>query len=477
MKLTVAAALLGLAGGACAGVVVDWNDVHQRIDGFGASSAWSGGMSAAQADSFFSTNKGLGLSLIRSRIYPGGATSAEATIMQMAVQRGARAWSTPWTPPGNFKDLNTFNGGNYVSTPQHNSAYAGELAAYVKNMKTGYGVDLYAISVQNEPTGNHTNYESCVWTAQQIHDFIPYLAAALASNGVSSTKIMAPENESWSFDLATPTLADPVTAALVGVVAGHDYGGFPAPFNTQGKPLWETEVALLSGSDNSITNGIYWAKQIHTFLTTVGVNAWHYWWLISGDTTGNEGLAPSSGLLAKRAYVLGQFSRWVRPNFYRVGASYTSPIMASAFKDSASTRFAVVAINPGTTAQTTTVNLAQFTADSVVPYMTTSNLSLAVQTAMPVTNSSFSYTLPAMSVVTFTGAARVPALAAASGAGGLTLSWPTNTGNYLPETATGLPSAWTAANLTIQTNGDHYEAVVASTNEAQFFRLSNRGGF
>ena len=42
-------------GSASTNCVVDWNDVHQRIDGFGASSAWGSTWTTTQADLFFST--------------------------------------------------------------------------------------------------------------------------------------------------------------------------------------------------------------------------------------------------------------------------------------------------------------------------------------------------------------------------------------------------------------------------------------
>ena len=38
---------------------VDWNNVHQRIDGFGASSAYNGTWSTAEADLLFSTNNNI----------------------------------------------------------------------------------------------------------------------------------------------------------------------------------------------------------------------------------------------------------------------------------------------------------------------------------------------------------------------------------------------------------------------------------
>ena len=169
--------------------VVNWNDAHQRIDGFGASSAWNGSWTAAQADMFFSTNTGIGLSLLRNRIAPDGTTS-ETGIMQMARDRGAKVWSTTWSPPAAYKDSGTVNGGNFLSA--YNQAYANQLASYVLSMKNNYQVNLYAISVQNEPDYD-TTYESCIWTAQQFHDFLPILYNALSNNGVASTRIMISE--------------------------------------------------------------------------------------------------------------------------------------------------------------------------------------------------------------------------------------------------------------------------------------------
>src|SRR5215469_17215352 len=74
---------------------VDWNDVHQRIDGFGASSAFSGRTwSLATATTFFSTNSGLGLSLLRNQIQPGGfATASELSLMTNVGAFGVKVWS------------------------------------------------------------------------------------------------------------------------------------------------------------------------------------------------------------------------------------------------------------------------------------------------------------------------------------------------------------------------------------------------
>ncbi|HUA67194.1 MAG TPA: putative Ig domain-containing protein [Candidatus Saccharimonadales bacterium] len=386
--------------------VVDWNDVHQRIDGFGASSAFLNiNWTTAQADMFFSTNNGIGLSLLRTRIEPDG--SADGTgIMRLAQARGARVWSTPWSPPAAFKDSGTVNGGNYLGGDATNAAYAQQLAGYAARMKTFLiGVNIYAISIQNEPDYNTTSYESCLWTAQQFHDFIPYLYNALAATNLSGIKIMLPEQASWRLNLATTSMNDATTSNMVGILAAHGYYSSATSLNHYGKTLWETEDSNLSGPfDGSITDGIYWATQIYSYLTVAEVNAWNYWWLISANPD-NEGLTDQSGNPAKRMYVLGQWSRFVRPNFYRIGVNNNTSALVSAFMNPLSGSIAIVAVNPNANlpiVQTFTLTNVPMTAP-VVPWVTSSNLSLASQPAVEVTNSTFTWQLPPYSVVTFVG--------------------------------------------------------------------------
>jgi glucuronoarabinoxylan endo-1,4-beta-xylanase len=416
---------LGLPGYAQV-CTVNWTNVHQRIDGFGASSAWRGTWNDAQADMFFSTNTGIGLSLLRNHITAASSTSASATpstsewsIMQKAQARGAKVWSAPWTPASGFKSNNGPNGGNYLGSGANvtNLNYASQLANYVLSMKTSYNVNLYAISVQNEPDANVTTYEACKWTGQQIHDFTTNLYNALVAKGMGSTKIIIPESQNWSSNpgLYTPTLNDPTAAADVSIIANHNYVAnnqvgdttTPAALSTSGKASWETEVSQIGGSyDGSINNAIYWAGRIHLFMTAAQANAWHYWWLISQNSD-NEGLTDTSGNPAKRMYVLGQWSRFVRPGYYRIGATTTGTALISAYNNtsSSSSNFAIVAVNTNTsTAISQTFNLTNFpTVSSVTPWITSATLSLANQTPVTVSGSSFTYTLPALSVVTFVG--------------------------------------------------------------------------
>ena len=59
-------------------VTINWADVHQQIDGFGAASASDmpelNELTDARADMFFDPVKGIGLSLLRTQIQPDGSS-------------------------------------------------------------------------------------------------------------------------------------------------------------------------------------------------------------------------------------------------------------------------------------------------------------------------------------------------------------------------------------------------------------------
>jgi hypothetical protein len=137
-------------------------------------------------------------------------------------------------------------------------------------------------------------------------------------------------------------------------------------------------------------------------MTQAQANAYHYWWLVD---TQNGGLLNTTTGPAKRLFTMGQFSRFVRPNFNRIDAtSSQSSALISAYKDSASPAFAVVVINTNAIFDMLqTVTLTNINATSVTPWMTSSSNSLTQLSAITVANSSFTYIVPAMSVVTFVG--------------------------------------------------------------------------
>ena len=405
------------------GATIKWTDVHQSIDGFGGSSAdFLTSLTPSQADFFFTTS-GIGLSILRTQIIPdratcdaefhdGGCSNSNGQILngelgtaQLAVARGSIVFSTPWSPPGAYKSNGSFrNGGQLL--PAYYSDWAREIAAYVPMMAKN-GVPIYAVSVQNEPNLT-TDYGSCTYSAQAIHDFVPYLYSALHSVGARSTKIMIAEESSWTIDRTSRAMADPKVAPDVGIIAAHGYRGKIKPYYTGRARLWLTEDSSPSSTyDGSMADGMKWALKIHSYLAVANVNAWVWWFLTDmprqGEGTDNAALTDIHGNIPKRAYVSGQWSKFVRPGWYRIGVSYFGPLSITGFKDALGTSFAIVAVNPSNRTITQTFSLSGVSTNSVTPWITSETLSLSAQPNVTVDGRRFAYVLPPSSVVTFSG--------------------------------------------------------------------------
>ncbi|MFZ5894039.1 MAG: glycoside hydrolase family 30 protein [Myxococcota bacterium] len=391
---------------------VDASVSHQRISGFGASSAWT--LPAASdelADRFFSVENGIGLSLLRVRITPNGTTD-ELVTAQKAVARGASVWAAPWSPPGAWKTgtdpQNPLWGGSLL--PEHRKPWAERLAKFVVDMRDA-GVPLLALSAQNEP--NWTDrWETCRWTPRELTDFVrDELGPALANAGVS-TPILAPETNDWSSvaSFANPLLQDANVLPLLGPIATHAYGNAPPyEFKTPaqyGKELWETEVSFDPPTpDPGIDAALNVAEMIHDHLTIARVSAWHYWWLMPVSASTGSGALTQNGELTKRAYVLGQYSRFVRPGFVRVKATAEPQrqVKLTAFSEVGSQGLVLVALNTSSEDKTQVFVLANATSPTFTPYTTSASLALAAGEPVTASAGKLTVVLPARSVTTFVG--------------------------------------------------------------------------
>jgi len=276
--------------------------------------------------------------------------------------------------------------------PAQYANYATYLNSFATAMASN-GAPLAVISVQNEPDATVT-YESCFWTAAQFQTFFR------ANAGAIGVPVMMPESESFVHSLSDLTLNDPVAAANVGFVGGHLYGvgvtDYPLA-RSVGKRTWMTEYLV---NDQTIGTAIATAQQINDCLTVGNMSA-YIWWKLIGNA---NGLLNAAGVPQLRAYVMAQFSRFVRPGDLRIGVTgNTSALSVSAFKDPAASRFAIVAVNNTSLPITQTFNIQGITAATITPWSTSATDSLAEQAPVTVTGNAFTYTIPATAMVTFAG--------------------------------------------------------------------------
>jgi len=378
---------------------------HQGISGFGASSAWyAPSLTDAEADAFFSPDTGIGLSLLRVRITPEGTTDELATA-KSAVARGVSVWAAPWSPPAGWKDTNS-DGKSTSLKPANAQAWADRLAAFAQGMADA-GVPLLALSAQNEPNFYTDKWDTCIYQPADLVAFIrDNLGPALAALE-PNLPLLAPETQGWNSlaRFADPILADPGAASYVGILATHDYGnGFPFVYPAAGKPVWETEVYdPAPDPDPGIDSGLTVAKMIHDHLVVGEVSAWHYWWL--KYATADNGALMNAGQLTRRAYTLGNWSRFVRPGFVRVDATPDPQygVFVSAFVDPTSGRVVIVAINQNTVDAEQVFSISGSVLPAVTPWITSADLALEPAAAVPIADATFTFTLPGRSVTTFVG--------------------------------------------------------------------------
>ena len=377
--------------------VIEWGDVRQRIDGFGASSFANEFPDAviANADLLFDVSTGAGLSLMRMALphnpdSTGGRPYKDREIARLAQARGARVWASNFYPPPKWKTNGIPEQGGRLLVARYPD-YADLLADEIEDLKRTHGVDLYALSIQNEPD-YAAPWGSCLFSAAEFKAFVPHLFNEFRRRGLT-TKIIMGEQSSWRFNRVADTMNDPTTAAMVDILAAHPYSkpdGWASPYKGV-RPIWQTEHSIGKDDAHGISTALTQAVEIHNFMTQSEIQSWHAW---------NLGVIMGG----KRLYTLGNWSKFVRPGYSRIGASDAGDVNVSAYKNASTGQFVIVAVNREG-AQTKTFGLQGFSATSVTPWVTSASLNLAPQPGVPVNGGSFTFTLAASSVTTFVGTA------------------------------------------------------------------------
>ena len=361
--------------------------------------------------------------------------------------------STPWTPPNNRvtqwkEDVTGVSARlNYTIDWRRPDVwgrlkrdkyedYADLLADYAKNFEARMGAPLNILSIQNEPNWK-VEYESAYWSGVDLRNFLDIVARRFPAKGVplgepGNLGIMIPEFENFDInfnEMIKPSLDSPEAERILTHIALHQYNGafdssdragakaFPEILAT-GKRFWQTEVSgsgvnLPAGA--GIDNALYYARMIHFDFTLVEMNGFLYWWL----WTNNDQNASFPGSLinvvdgetiipAKRLYAMGQFSRFIRPGWYRI-ESDTSPRLgtySSAYRNPNTNEIAIVLINDRPNSYTVAVDLSDAAFERLDSWRTSANENLARLGRQRVNRNMTTVTLPPKSITTLYGQAR-----------------------------------------------------------------------
>jgi O-glycosyl hydrolase len=394
------------AKGRAATISVDAAKTYQTIDGFGA----CGGMNVLWSNGPFWDDDflklafdDLGLTMIRTSLPPfpdrngGGDGAKEWNDKQVPYLKAVHAYwkandipgkfiASIWSPPASMKTSNSVIGGTLKTSEYEN--YSQYVVDWCKRFKADIGVDLYAVSPQNEPALG-TGYDSCNYLPREFTPVVTNVAHALSASGVP-TLMHWPDNiwwrGRWEYDIFAEVVKDPITRQVGNILSWH-YGTVDekeerrqlqelrdeALGGTTKFRMWNTEFGGYFDDWNGIRNdesnnktGGAWEQAVTMHLNMqYDFNA-IVWWQLSEPPQPNPGGrhyallyhdASGKPQFGCRAAVFKNFSRYIRPGAVRVGCeSSDANVWAVAFKHAADQTFTVVLLNYGSSAATATVS-------------------------------------------------------------------------------------------------------------------------
>lgn len=366
------------AGYKAASITLNAAEKYQPVAGFGGMlnpKIWCGSnlLTTADIDKLYSPNQ-LGYNILRLMIYPNpNDWAADVPAAKAAAAHGATIFACPWDCTDALADQ--LNGKKHLKHENY-GAYAQHLVDYIEYMRS-QGVEIYAISVQNEP-----DMEFTYWKPDEVVTFLKEHGQTIRNTGV---KLMAPEACGTQPEYTDPVLNDAAAMAQTDILAGHLYQGFidvesgnyvknrhdyvcGLYSKLNGKTWWMTEHLFNDGekSDNQADWQFqrwdyclnHLGKEIHMCMEGY-CSAYIYWYLkrfygIMGDDDKRSPVA--KGEIAKNGYIMSHYARFAS-NTTRVAAETAqSNLLTTAYINPEGTELTVVMLNMQNQALNVTLN-------------------------------------------------------------------------------------------------------------------------
>ncbi len=274
--------------------------------------------------------------------------------------------ASPWTAPPWMKDNNAWNAGSLLKKyyPTWALYFSKYLQAYQQE-----GIEIWGITVENEPLGNGGNWESMHYTPEEMAEFVrDHLGPQLAKDNLNPDIMIYDQNRDHLKEWAEVILRDPETAKYVDGIAIHWYRStydwfpdtleavhqaYPDKYMLQTEACVDAEVPAWQDDDwywkkEATDWGYQWAKPENKHLHPKYVPVYRYardiigclnswvtgWvdWNMVLDTQGGPNHANNwcvAPVIAKPEtdevyytplfYVMKHFSKYIRPGADRIG--------------------------------------------------------------------------------------------------------------------------------------------------------------
>jgi glucosylceramidase len=319
-------------------------------------------------NAYYSTEKGIGYSLMRTNINSTDFSSDSYTyiaegdkslktfniehdkkyripmIKRATATAGGKItmYVSPWSPPAFMKSNNSLlQGGSLLA--EYFQPWANYYSKFIKAYEKE-GIPIWGLTLQNEPMAIQ-KWESCIYTAEEERDFLKnYLGPTLAKEGLGDKKIIVwDHNRDLMNQRANVIFSDPEASKFAWGLGFHWYETWAG-----GKPMFDNvgKVNEAYPSKNLIfTEGCvekfdaaqyqFWANGVRYGTSMIndfnnGTVAWTDWNILLDENggpnhVGNFCFAPVHGDTKKNEliytpsyYYIGHFSKFIRPNAKRV---------------------------------------------------------------------------------------------------------------------------------------------------------------
>lgn len=385
-------------------IYLDKNKKFQEMVGIGAAITDASAETFAKmsdekqkevSEAFFTLDKGIGYSLLRTTIHSSDFSSNSYTYVtegdkelstfsiahdeQYRIPLIKKAfelsknnmvlYASPWSPPAFMKTNNDMLRGGKLK-PEYNQSWANYYVKFIAAYEKA-SIPVWGLSIQNEPMATQ-RWESCIYTAAEERDFLKnYLGPTLWKAGYADKKIiMWDHNRDLVFQRATELLSDPEAAKYVWGIGYHWYetwSGSEQMYDniklTQ-EAYPDKKIIFTEGCKEVFNATKYKDWNIGEYYATSmikdfnnGVVGWTDWNIFLDETGGpnhvqNFCFAPvhldtktDQVIYTNAFYYLGHFSKFIRPGAKRIScATSRSSVSATAFENTDKS-IAVVVLN------------------------------------------------------------------------------------------------------------------------------------
>lgn len=385
-------------------VTIDRSEKYQTIDGFGffgAKGVWWDNASALYSDAWAEqVIKDMGITIWRTELYPPSTSAVQQDAdwnKEKPVVEGLAKTATAnrvplkfiftvWSPPADLKcalDANnnplsgtpnpggTKNGGTL--DPAKYTEYGNWLADGIQLFKNS-GVDVYALSPQNEPLFKQS-FNSCYYRPADQYPAMIKNVIPVVKTRFPNIKVFGSENmlemeggDDRPYFYNAALMKDAAALQNIDILAVHGYSDGVSPtsssklaqlWNTtktehkvpSGKPYWMTETSGYGdnwlGNNSQKSGALNLAMDINAALYYGNVSAWVWWQGSQNDGINEFSLMKATEQKGKKYYVSKQFYRFIRPGsrMVKLVSDQTAGVFGSAFENTGMNSFTIVLIN------------------------------------------------------------------------------------------------------------------------------------